>query len=152
MRIITNGRNIELTDAIKEYVNHKLEPLAEHFSFVQEVHVFLSVEKNPSIHDNHLAEATVRVSKALLRVEVAKENLYASIDSLADKMDRALRKHKTKIQHQTGHHKAASSIRTEGFDAELAQATKASHEGDTEEGLFWTYEPEDKTETATSST
>ena len=151
MKIIINGRNIELTDAIKAYVNQKIDPLAEQFNFVQEVHVFLSVEKNPSIHDNHVAEATVRVNKALLRVEVAKENLYASIDELADKVGRALRKHKTKIQHQTGHHKAANSIRTDGFEERLAESERVASGSEEEEGLFWTYEPDNKSEATVTS-
>ena len=97
MHIVTNGRNIELTDAIKEYVHSKLSRLQNHYDFIQEVHVILEVMKNPRIAENQLAEATVHVPGLLIRVEAASESLYASIDMLVDKIERSLKKHKTKL-------------------------------------------------------
>lgn len=102
MQIVTNGRNIELTDAIKDYVHQKVSRLEKHFDFIQEVHVILEVEKNPRIAENQLAEATVHVIGAIIRVEAASENLYASIDKLVDKIERSLRKHKTKLLNRSG--------------------------------------------------
>ena len=95
MKIITNGRNIELTPAIKEYVEEKIGKV--HFEFVKEIHVVLGVEKNPRIHDSQIAEATVHVLGAVIRLEAHAESLYASIDLLADKINRSLSKHKTKL-------------------------------------------------------
>ncbi len=97
MHIVTNGRNIELTDAIKDYVHSKLSRLQNHYDFIQEVHVILEVMKNPRIAENQLAEATVHVPGLLIRVEAASESLYASIDMLVDKIERSLKKHKTKL-------------------------------------------------------
>ncbi len=102
MQIVTNGRNIELTDSIKSYVDEKVGRLQNHFDFIQEVHVILEVEKNPRISANQLAEATIHVTGAVIRVEAASENLYASIDMLVDKIERSLRKHKTKLMNRTG--------------------------------------------------
>ena len=114
MHIVTNGRNIELTQAIKDYVQSKVSRLEKHFDFILEVHVILEVEKNPRIAENQLAEATVHVTGAIIRVEAASENLYASIDKLVDKIERSLRKHKTKLLNRSGksknHHE---SIRKE---------------------------------------
>ncbi len=97
MHIVTNGRNIELTDAIKDYVHSKLSSLQNHYDFIQEVHVILEVMKNPRIAESKLAEATVHVPGLLIRVEAASETLYASIDMLVDKIERSLKKHKTKL-------------------------------------------------------
>jgi putative sigma-54 modulation protein len=97
MKIITNGRNIELTEAIKTAVEDKLSRLKNHYDFIQEIHVILGVEKNPRIHDNQIAEATVHVPGAIVRVEVASSDLYGSIEALSGKIDRSLKKHKTKL-------------------------------------------------------
>lgn len=104
MQIVTNGRNIELTEAIKDYVHQKVSRLESHYDFLQEVHVILEVEKNPRISNNQLAEATAHVPGAIIRVEAASENLYASIDMLVDKIERSLRKHKTKLLNRNGKH------------------------------------------------
>src|SRR4051794_29540735 len=102
MQIVTNGRNLELTEAIKDYVQQKVSRLEKHFDFILEVHVILEVEKNPRISENQLAEATVHVNGAVIRVEAASENLYASIDKLVDKVERSLRKYKTKLMNRNG--------------------------------------------------
>ena len=143
MKTIVNGRNIELTDAIKTHTQEKVARLEQHYDFVQEIHVFLSVDKNPRIDRNHHAEATVVVSRAVLRVETASADLYTSIDQLVEKVDRVLNKHKTKL---LGRAKSAKgeSIRRDGFeDAVAAEQTEPD-----EEGVFFTYE-EDEEEAAT---
>ncbi len=142
MKMIVNGRNIELTDAIKAYVSEKLGRLEHHFDFIQEVHVFLSVDKNPRINNNHHAEATVVVNRAVLRVETASVDLYGSIDLLADKVDRVLNRHKTKL---LGRAKSAKgeSIRKAGFEeAAAAELTEAEDL----EGVYFTFEDEEEAE------
>lgn len=146
MKLIVNGRNIELTDAIKAYVEEKIERLEHHYDFIQEIHVFLSVDKNPRISNNHHAEATVVVNRAVLRVETASENLYASIDSLVEKVDRVLNRHKTKL---LGRAKSArgTSIRKAGLD----EADLAAEEGvGAEEGVYMTWEDEEEEAEATN--
>jgi putative sigma-54 modulation protein len=142
MKLLANGRNIELTDAIKTYVNEKIGRLDQHYDFIQEIHVFLGVEKNPRVTNNQLAEATVIVSRAVLRVEVSSDNLYGSIDKLADKIDRVLARHKTKL---LGRAKSAKgeSIRKAGAEEEeiLGELTPEEMEG-----VFLTYEDEEETQ------
>lgn len=115
MKIITNGRNIELTEAIKSAVDEKLSRLENHYGFIQEIHVILGVEKNPRIHDAQIAEATVHVPGQVVHVETASESLYASIDMLVDKIERSLKKHKTKLNHK---HDAHSIRHPEGLDSD----------------------------------
>ncbi len=128
MKIVTNGRNIELTEAIKHYVQQKLSRLENHFDFIQEIHVILEVEKNPRIQKNHLAEATLHVPGAVIRVEAATENLYASIDALADKIERAIRKYKTKLKNRAvGQHE---TIRKESVEEEADLGAMAVDDAD----------------------
>jgi putative sigma-54 modulation protein len=142
MRIIVNGRNIHLTEAIKSYVLEKFERLDHHYDFIHEIHVFVSVEKNPSIHDNQLAEATVHVSGAVVRVETSSESLYASIDKLVDKVERSLTKHKTKLlqRAKSGRSAGGESIRRAGFDEELAETQQVQAEEEALEGVYFTYD------------
>ncbi|MDX2084081.1 MAG: ribosome-associated translation inhibitor RaiA [Candidatus Melainabacteria bacterium] len=128
MKIIVNGRNIPLTDAIKSYVAEKLERLDHHFDFILEVHVFLGVEKNPRIKDSHTAEATVHVRGAVLRMEASSEILYASIDALVDKIDRGLKKHKTKLLHRNKSGHSGESIRRHGFEQETDTTPAERHD------------------------
>lgn len=159
MKIIVNGRNIELTEAIKTYIHEKFSRLQEHFEFVQEVHVFLAVEKNPRIADSHVAEATIHVQGAVMRVEQASENLYASIDSLLDKVERSLRKHKTKLMQRSKKHRGdgGDSIRKMGFEEALAAEKLAMADSSEDELLFYygdvdeDDEVEDTTVTSASS-
>lgn len=117
MQIVTNGRNIELTEALKDYVQQKLSRLEKHYDYIQEVHVILEVEKNPRIADNQLAEATIHVPGAVIRVEAASVSLYASIDLLADKIERSMNKHKSRVMNRYGKSKNShDSIRREGIE------------------------------------
>jgi len=147
MKRIVNGRNIELTEAIKAYVHEKTERLEHHYDFIQEIHVFLSVDKNPRISNNHHAEATVVVNRAVLRVENASEDLYASIDKLVEKVDRVLNRHKTKL---LGRAKSAkgTSIRKAGLEEEVVAPDETTEEFDME-GVYLTYEDEEEAEIST---
>ncbi|HET6397406.1 MAG TPA: ribosome-associated translation inhibitor RaiA [Pseudoxanthomonas sp.] len=99
MRIDTYGQQLEVTPALREYVESKLQRLDRHFDQPIEVRVQLGLRK-PSHH----AEANVSVPGRTLHADADGENMYAAIDLLADKLDRLILKHKEK-QHQ--HHPRA---------------------------------------------
>ena len=144
MKLIVNGRNIELTEAIKAHVAEKVERLEHHYDFIQEIHVFLGVEKNPRISAGHLAEATVVVSRAVLRVETSSEDLYGSIDKLIDKIERVLSRHKTKLlgRVKTG---KGESIRRVGADEAVVSPNVADAMLEEDmEGVYFTYEDEEE--------
>ncbi len=95
MKLVIHGRNIEITDAIREYVHQKIEKAANHFlNTTNEIDVHLSVARNPRIDSKQTAEVTVYANGAVIRAEESSENLYASIDLVADKIARQLRKYK----------------------------------------------------------
>ena len=163
MKIIVSGRNIELTQAIKDHVIGKLDWVSQHFDFIQEVHVFVSVQKNPSIKNRQTAEATVHVNGAIIRAAVSSENLYTSIDQLVEKIDRSLSKHKSKLLHRSKSSKSngngvSSSIRHIGLEEfetfepdedETAAAAKQAPEAQAYEEfseIFLTYSSEEFSE------
>lgn len=95
MKIVIQGKNIEVTDAIREYVGQKIDKAVSHFqSLTTEVNVHLSVARNPRITSKQAAEVTIYANGAVIRAEEHSENLYASIDLVADKIARKLRKFK----------------------------------------------------------
>ncbi|MGE0199982.1 MAG: ribosome-associated translation inhibitor RaiA [Candidatus Melainabacteria bacterium] len=150
MKIITSGRNIPVTDAIKTYVEEKFQKIEKHYDFLQEIHVFISVEKNPRIKENQLAEATIAVNRAIIRVEVSSDDLYGSIDALVDKVDRSLRRHKQKLLKRSksahsGHdvHGEEISIRKRGLE-EAGEEPDALDEEE-EFGVFITFEEDEET-------
>jgi putative sigma-54 modulation protein len=103
MQFNLSGHHVEVTDALHQYVADKLARIERHFDNVTDTQVILTVEKL-----RHKAEATIHVSGATIFAESVEENMYAAIDSLADKLDRQVRKHKEKI---TDHHARDSQKR-----------------------------------------
>jgi putative sigma-54 modulation protein len=102
MQINLTGHHVELTPPLHDYVNSKMERLERHFDHVTDIHVVLSVEKL-----RHKAEATLHVSGGTLFADAVQEDMYAAIDSLTDKLDRQVNKHKEKL---TDHHRSEGSI------------------------------------------
>jgi len=95
MKIVIQGKNIEITEAIREYVDLKIDKAVSHFkSITTEVDVNLSVERNPRIISSQSAEVTIYANGAVIRAEERSESLYASIDVVSDKIARKLRKFK----------------------------------------------------------
>lgn len=108
MHIYVNGRNIEITDAIKAYVKEKFGKVVNHYDQIEGIEVVLSVIKNPAATGKHVAEVSCKLTTGTVRCEESAESMYASIDLLADKLDRQVKKFKDKA---TGDDK--TSIRTE---------------------------------------
>jgi putative sigma-54 modulation protein len=97
MKLVIHGKNIEVTEAIREYVHQKIEKAAGHYQHLtNEIDVHLSVARNPRITPSQNAEVTLFVNGSVIRAEESTENLYASIDLVADKITRQLRKYKEK--------------------------------------------------------
>jgi len=96
MHIYVNGRNIEITDAIKAYVKEKVGKVTHHYDQIQAIDVVLSVVKNPAATGKHVAEVTCKLNSGAIHCEESAESMYASIDLLADKLDRQVKKYKDK--------------------------------------------------------
>lgn len=96
MYIHVNGKNIEITDAIKSYVKEKLGKVANHYDQITGMDVILSVIKNPAASGKHIAEVSCKTNTTVIRCEESAESMYESIDLLADKLDRQVKKFKNK--------------------------------------------------------
>ena len=94
MKILIHGKNLELTGALKEYTQAKIEKAAHHYKdIVKEADIHLSIEKNPRV-SSQTAEVTIFANGTVIRAEEKTENLYSSIDLVANKLCRKLRKYK----------------------------------------------------------
>jgi putative sigma-54 modulation protein len=93
MNIQITGHHVEVTAAIRDYVNGKLDRVTRHFDHVIDINVILSIDKL-----KQKVEATVHVRGKDIFAESEDQNMYAAIDSLVDKLDRAVIRHKEKQQ------------------------------------------------------
>lgn len=98
MNILITGHHIDLTPAIREYVETKLERVISHFDQVIDVAVILGVEAPAEKDKRQRAEANLRIKGDVLHAECYAENLYAAIDLMMDKLDRQVQKIKGKTQ------------------------------------------------------
>ena len=96
MYIHVNGKNIEITDAIKAYVKEKFGKVANHYDQITGMDVILSVIKNPAASGKHIAEVSCKMNTGVVRCEESAESMYESIDLLVDKLDRQVKKFKNK--------------------------------------------------------
>jgi putative sigma-54 modulation protein len=92
MNLSVSGHHLEVTPAIRTYVQTKLERVNRHFDHVIDAHVILTVEKLMQ-----KAEVTLHVRGKDLHCESEQEDLYAAIDLLADKLDRQVLRYKDKM-------------------------------------------------------
>ena len=96
MYIHVNGKNIEITDAIKAYVKEKIGKVANHYDQITGIDVILSVIKNPAATGKHIAEVSCKMNTGVVHCEEAAESMYASVDLLADNLQRQVQKFKDK--------------------------------------------------------
>lgn len=117
MQLAIHGKNIEITDPIRDYVDRKLEKVLVHFDqLTVGVDVYLSVARNPRISDCQSAEVTVYANGTIIRAEEKTESLYASIDLVADKLHRQLRKYKERALKKPKSKTAVAVIEQEPID------------------------------------
>ncbi|HZK49926.1 MAG TPA: ribosome-associated translation inhibitor RaiA [Thermoleophilia bacterium] len=97
MNLTVKGRNIAVTDALNAYAGEKIGRLRKYLADDARCEVELSAEKNPSISDNQVAEATIRTKGPIIRGREASSDMYASIDLVADKLERQVKKYRGKV-------------------------------------------------------
>ena len=93
MKLTVAGRNIEITDGIREHLQSKMDKTIHELGEETDVHVALSVEKY-----RHFAEVTVKTKGFSVHSTEETDDLYASIDNALVKIEKQLRKHKEKAQ------------------------------------------------------
>ena len=96
MRLQVKGKNVEISDSIRSYAEQKLSRLDKQLGELVQVELELAVEKNPSIRENQVAEATVFTKGHPLRVRKATKDMRASIDALTEKLSREVKEYQDK--------------------------------------------------------
>jgi putative sigma-54 modulation protein len=111
------GKNIEITPALREYVEKRVGKVTKYFDEVGDIKVLLTVSKG-----RHIVEVTVPIpGGVLLRGEETTMDMYTSIDLVVEKLERQIRKHKTKLERR---------FREGGFRAEAVQDTATGSQED----------------------
>ena len=126
MKILIHGKNLELSGALKEYTEAKIEKATHHYKdIVKEADIHLSIEKNPRV-SFQTAEVTIFANGTIIRAEEKTDNLYSSIDLVSNKLSRKLRKYKerhNKISHnnpaKNRHFYSNSTVETDSLSKDI---------------------------------
>lgn len=98
MQITVAGRHMGVSDAVRAYAEEKIGKVGKiHDSDEMQVEVRLHVEKNPAVKNRDVAEVTARSKGIVVRAEEAAPDMYAAIDLVSEKLERQMRKYKTKL-------------------------------------------------------
>ncbi len=96
MQLHVKGKNLEVSDSIRSYAERKLAKLDRQVHELTRIEIELAVEKNPSVAENQVAEATVWMKGHTLRAREATRDMKASIDELTEKLLRQVREDREK--------------------------------------------------------
>lgn len=130
MRVSITGRHMEVTDAIKEYVEKGLEKVRGHFDKVIDVDVILSVEKKR----RHIAEFNLHANGLRINAKESSGDMYASVDAALNKVDRQVLKHKSRIRrHQPRTAREARNYEHQVFELEPAEQDNGRDMGEAAE-------------------
>ena len=105
MKIIVSGKQLKITDAIKNYTEEKISKIFKYTDAITEVDVVLTVEQKKSEGEVHKADGLVYASGTKIKIEARNTDLYAAIDELLERLERQVRKYKEK---QKDHNKKGS--------------------------------------------
>jgi len=108
------GRNLEVSESIRSYAAEKLGKLERHLRDPLRVELELSLERNPSISANHVAEATVWTKGPVLRAHEASGDMKASIDQLVTKLERQIKRYTDKRRRRPPRRDGAAAEASQG--------------------------------------
>ena len=122
MRLEVKGRNVEVNDSIRRYAADKLDRIEKQLPETTQIEVELTLETNPSIAEDHIAEATVWTKGSTLRVRERSVGFEASIDQLADKLERQVKRYREKrSRRETGRRANGAGVEEPVFTEEQLQ-------------------------------
>jgi len=105
MQTIISGQHMDVTPALKDYINSKMERIERHLDHISGASVVLHVEKA-----HHQAEVTVTAKGVTLHAEARAADMYAAIDAMIDKLDSQVRKQKGK---HAGHQRNGGAVKNQ---------------------------------------
>lgn len=107
MEVAVYGKNVEVTNALRQYITRKIEKIDRFFKGWDQTlsaHVTLSVER-----DRHIVEVTVPINGFILRGEDSSDNMYASVDLVVDKLEKQVTKYKARFNRKVAAGAAAAA-------------------------------------------
>ena len=105
MNLSISGHHLEVTPALRTYVTSKLDRISRHFDQVVDIRVLLTVDNKTEKDLRQKAECNIHIKGRNIFAESSHADLYAAVDELADKLDRQVLRHKTKVKDH--HHETA---------------------------------------------
>lgn len=117
MNIQITGRHVEVTDALRDYLTTKLQPILAENRQVESVHAILDVQRH-----NHIAEIVVQARHHVrLEAREQSDDMYKSLDMVLDKLDRQLKRARAKI---TDHKIPSQRVKLSDFERQLERRTE----------------------------
>ena len=123
MRIEVKGRNLQVTDELREVVARRFEKVDKQVSELATLEVELSEEKNPANPDQMVAEATLYLKGVTLRAKNASRDSKHSINLVADELSRQVKRHRDKRRRRREQRAGAAQAATPMSDTEGGAAT-----------------------------
>ena len=126
MNVSISGHHISVTDAMNTSVREKLEKVERHFDQIQSIQVILSLDNSGASDGgkkSHKAEAIMRVSGKEMFVQAFDDDMYKAINEMADKLDRQVRKYKTRQEAKKTQGAGRDGRYEDVLGAEVAPAT-----------------------------
>ena len=111
MRIEVRGRNTEVTDELRRHVEKRFARIGKQVSELAVLEVELREERNPSIADSEVAEATLHLTRATLRAREASPEMLHSIHVLAEDLRRQVKRHRDKRRKRAQTRRLMSRLR-----------------------------------------
>ncbi len=110
MRISVKGRNLSVTDELREHVTRRFDKVARQVSELAELEVEVFEERNPAIPDSQVAEATLHLKGITLRARDASPDMIHSINLVSDELAKQVKRHREKRRRRREARAAASMV------------------------------------------
>lgn len=110
MDLVLRGKNMEVTESLKDYAQQKLSRITKIFDGIIDTQVGFNVVKNKSVANNQIVEVTVHLPGGVIRAEEAQSSMYAAIDLVAEKIERQLSRFKGKHRGNIERTKTSSGV------------------------------------------
>lgn len=144
MKYNVRGENIEVTPALREYVEKKLSKLNRYFTTTPNANVHVNLKTYTDKRAK--VEVTIPMTNLVLRAEEVNNDMYAAIDLITDKLERQIRKHKTKINRKLREKGSINDLFVNGTGETKAPATEEENELEVVRQKSFTLKPMDSEE------
>jgi putative sigma-54 modulation protein len=132
MDLVIKGKNMDVTESLRDYAQQKLSRITKIFDSIIDAQVEFNVIKNKSVQNDQIVEVTLHLSGGVIRAEEAKDNMYAAIDLVTDKVERQLRRFKGKHHSNFERTKTSSGVLELELEAPVQVVTPEEFEEESE--------------------